>query len=702
MTHAVVLQAPCQDEWLNDAAGGNSIAATVLSRYKPLEPEMALQMFGARFRQWFVTTEARGKRDFIVPWPEKPTMPKEVELYMKAEWACNKISLLDFLRKSTGQGTISAWLKKLHTASTEGQSLHQFARNYAMQGEKVVAADCLSRLNDLFYGQWLMLHVPFKQPEDFFEPMEEKLARVPQEHRNFAMALLCDHPVAQSMWHSEAAVEAELRQEALSKPFVKTLQAMVAAHKTLVQKYITGEANAEQEAKDRAAGRKPEEIQGPAEGFNHQQDHIKARVDGAVDRFLAVQATANETEADELVEEAFKDGKIFVCTGGPGTGKTTVALSCVHRALELGGQVLFAYPTNRQASRMRAKLPEEVQVDTYHAAFGLDEEPGTMAAALAQYALVAVDEVSQMQQKHFEHVAKLWTRADNLPAVLMCGDELQMCGYGEERAWHSPMWRRMVFRVKLHQVYRCKDPDFNAILQELRTSRPCKATWKELRKHKAWAPPHKPPTVEGMQKLLKAHPNTVILTCTRKGQHTMNEVALKALFPRHPPLVVLPADMDSNPENYDEAGKLLTDVFALKPAQLPLFKGMRVVFTRNVRKDIDYVNGMDATVVAYHKKTKAVEVLTQTNFRVMVWPWTDVERGNATYYPLKAGYADTILKFQGADLPHVTVILDAKGVIGPCTGCPTAGQHRGVCMLAEQFQDIVGRGAVGLPRPVAT
>ena len=130
-----------------------------------------------------------------------------------------------------------------------------------------------------------------------------------------------------------------------------------------------------------------------------------------------------------------------------------------------------------------------------------------------------------------------------------------MCGYGEERAWRSPMWKRMVFRVKLHQVYRCKDPDFNAILQELRTSRPCKATLKELRKHKAWAPSHKPPTVGAMQKLLKAHPDTVILTCTRKGQHRMNEVALKALFPRHPALVVLPADVDSNPENYDDEGK---------------------------------------------------------------------------------------------------------------------------------------------------
>ncbi len=69
---------------------------------------------------------------------------------------------------------------------------------------------------------------------------------------------------------------------------------------------------------------------------------------------------------------------------------------------------------------------------------------------------------------------------------------------------------------------------------------------------------------------------------------------------------------------------------------------------------------MDATVVAYRRNSKAIEVLTKTNFRVMVWPWIDVERGNLTYYPLKAGYADTILKYQGAELPHVTVVLDAK------------------------------------------
>ena len=40
-----------------------------------------------------------------------------------------------------------------------------------------------------------MLHVPLRTPEDFFVPVDEKLALVPDEHKNFAMAILCQHPV---------------------------------------------------------------------------------------------------------------------------------------------------------------------------------------------------------------------------------------------------------------------------------------------------------------------------------------------------------------------------------------------------------------------------------------------------------------------------------------------------------------------------
>lgn len=45
-----------------------------------------------------------------------------------------------------------------------------------------------------------------------------------------------------------------------------------------------------------------------------------------------------------------------------------------------------------------------------------------------------------------------------------------------------------------------------------------------------------------------------------------------------------------------------------------------------------------------------------------VWRWTDVEKGSKTYYPIRLGYASTILKFQGAELDHVVAYLDAKKI----------------------------------------
>ena len=81
-------------------------------RYCPFEPEMILQLFGNRFRQWEVTTKRGGKRDFLAPLPDTNHWPNEVQQCMDAGWACNKISLLDFLRKTNGNGQVVDWLPK--------------------------------------------------------------------------------------------------------------------------------------------------------------------------------------------------------------------------------------------------------------------------------------------------------------------------------------------------------------------------------------------------------------------------------------------------------------------------------------------------------------------------------------------------------------------------------------------------------------
>jgi hypothetical protein len=73
-----------QDEWLNDNAEATNMAATVLLRYHPCEPEMILQLCGAKYRQWDVSTVSRGKRNFFPPLPDAKEPSKEVVLYMAA------------------------------------------------------------------------------------------------------------------------------------------------------------------------------------------------------------------------------------------------------------------------------------------------------------------------------------------------------------------------------------------------------------------------------------------------------------------------------------------------------------------------------------------------------------------------------------------------------------------------------------------
>lgn len=94
-------------------------------------------------------------------------------------------------------------------------SLEVFAQRYAMRGEKLVCCEMRSRLSDEFYGQWLVLNVPFRSLEEF---NDDRIAeRVPQQHQNFAMAMCCRSPQASTFWSSEECIREEMRKE-IDKP----------------------------------------------------------------------------------------------------------------------------------------------------------------------------------------------------------------------------------------------------------------------------------------------------------------------------------------------------------------------------------------------------------------------------------------------------------------------------------------------------
>lgn len=566
-----------QDEWLNDAASATSMAASVLMRYKPTEPEMILQLMGASCRQWDISTKSRGKRNFIVPLPEQPDQPIEVKMYMAADWAAGVLPLIDYLRKTTCKGEICKWLSEVHTSTGSLCSLQEFAANYTMCGEKVVAAECLSRLNDKSFGQWLMLFVPFKNPLEFVN--NDMLNLVPDTFRYFTMAMHCPHDIARAMCHSLAAIEQDMRLEAHTQHHINTFINGCAASSTLIEKYLSGALDAHAEEQQRA-----ERIeQRIATGYQQSEitdwtfnlREFMEKLTEQVDRDFEINLCDNESRIDELREHALQHGRIIVCFGAPGTGKTSAVFNIIDYAMRWNGRVLFALPTAQLAARMRERWGNAIDIDTCAAAFGFMENISAGAMpSLIIYDLIVIDELSQLECWQAEHIFKLWIASDKIPAVCFLGDKGQLAGFGDARAWHSIMWRKFVWERTLTEVHRCQDPMFQLILDEIRTALPCEETMAVFQSRVIWG---SEPSVEQVRKLLHAHANTTVLTCSRWGAFKVNACALAALFPRFPPRVVVDGDVESYPENYIDG--VMKNVSQLMPAPVPVFNGMAVYLT---------------------------------------------------------------------------------------------------------------------------
>ena len=164
----------------------------------------------------------------------------------------------------------------------------------------------------------------------------------------------------------------------------------------------------------------------------------------------------------------------------------------------------------------------------------------------------------------------------------------------------------------------------------------------------------------------KTSGDTTVITCTRVGAALVNALSQDVLF-KHAGKCALgriPADYESNPENYDEATGQIKDRIP-EPLPLTLYEGLRIRLTRNMDKAHDLVNGM-AAIVRELRSSTSVE--TETWEILCLYPVTDdgAPQGPVTCYPLRLGYADTVQKFQGAELRHVTFWPDR-------TGCTAAG-----------------------------
>ena len=436
-----------------------------------------------------------------------------------------------------------------------------------------------------------------------------------------------------------------------------------AAHAEAVDNYLAGRLNLADEAIDEVESVAAAEA-GPGHVvFRGHQALLAQQIEERLATAARARTAASEADARAARDDADKPAhRPIVCLGEPGTGKSTVLRAQVERVLTQGGEVLCALPTAQFAARSRAKLPEHenLVVDTHTAAFQLHLSEQETVHALHGIDLIVVDEVQQLSAEDFERILRLWQHAERLPALIFLGDKYQLPGVAPVRPWESSAWQRSkVFFAQLTEVHRCKDPAFLEKLRALRTSRPPQRLLHDLcRGHKAW--PGEEPSLQDLRKHLARFPNTTMVTCTKKKAARLNDLVLQLKHPRKAPLIVLPGDVEVNPDNY-EAGRLREDRLP-EPSKVPIYKGAQLYLTKNVRKKDDYVNGMLCYVEAWSETSGALRVRTKTNRRLYITSWTDVERGNIAYFPLRLGYASTVQKVLGDEVEHITVWLDTPNL----------------------------------------
>eukprot|EP00973_Karenia_brevis_P095146 12425887-Karenia_brevis.AAC.1 len=106
-----------------------------------------------------------------------------------------------------------------------------------MHGEKAIACVVLSRFSDEYYGQWLVLNVPWRDLTEFFHP---KLDLVPNEQRNLAMALLCKHPATAIFDGDDDDFIFEMKAEGRGRKYVNSVLNYLRANRSLITDYLMG------------------------------------------------------------------------------------------------------------------------------------------------------------------------------------------------------------------------------------------------------------------------------------------------------------------------------------------------------------------------------------------------------------------------------------------------------------------------------
>ncbi|CAE7260998.1 unnamed protein product [Symbiodinium microadriaticum] len=364
----------------------------------PRRREMWLLMASQAFVMFFLGGTVQ---PIIAPHPGMPVMPEYVRRYEAAAWR-GEMTLLEFLRKVNVKGAILNHIRRSHASARSELTLEEYALRYETFGEKVVAAEMVSMMNDKFFGQWLALHVPFRQLDDLLVP--EIVDQVPDNVKYFACALYW----APDLWRRPPAIRADVELRAHREAFIEMVISMISAQDGFVQQHLDSKLVRPEHVPDT----------NPLMAYAEEEDSLQ---------FTALGWNTTSTLALTKHPE-FARSKMMRSMG-PEIENETAASSCV-------------------------------ELDTCHGAFLFHRALTESLALMTGYHLIVIDEAFQLVEEHFEGLHQMWLAAGRVPCLVLAGDEWQLPPPDrmQRSLAHHPEWK-FVYKVELHHVWRQDNGD---------------------------------------------------------------------------------------------------------------------------------------------------------------------------------------------------------------------------------------------------
>jgi exodeoxyribonuclease V alpha subunit len=179
------------------------------------------------------------------------------------------------------------------------------------------------------------------------------------------------------------------------------------------------------------------------------------KINSTTDKLIHIFESKTGINLDDVQKEAIKgaiSNKIFIITGGPGTGKTTIINCLLFLYKNLNIKYALAAPTGRAAHRLKELTKNDAQ--TIHKLLEynpIKNDFDKNNKNLLQYSSIIVDEASMIDIYLFRALLKA---IPNDAQLIIIGDKDQLPSVGPGNVLRDLINSNVISRIVLKQIYR--------------------------------------------------------------------------------------------------------------------------------------------------------------------------------------------------------------------------------------------------------